>query len=419
MACLLGVGCAHPGLPSVLRSDWPESVRSALARGAYDEVEAGVRQLEASGQPVLASLVRVISAAQAHDPAAMRAALERPETQALRGDPTLRSALAQAIAGVLGLAAAAPDFQAICADPSAHPTDHQDACAGAALAALGPPASTSGDAGAELAFLPKLPIPIVIGALSGVEGAPLIIDTGAAGTALSKAFCESHHLPYLADKPQRSEDAGGAPVALWPMRLASLQVGGYLREGLPAVVIELPPNLKVGAILAPQRSFEGSLVELDFRQNRLRILREQRIEDWVKEVAEPVHQAALAWDGGNIFVRARIDDRLEGWMNFDSGAAGSILTLEAVERLGRTVDKSAASVSTSIEKHAAFPPFSAELQLGDGPADAVQLTPIERRPTVRALRPIGNLGVPWMRGRRIALAPDGRSIWYTAAHVGP
>ena len=68
-----------------------------------------------------------------------------------------------------------------------------------------------------------------------------------------------------------SHDAGGNEVPLFPAWINTLTAGDLRVENLQGVVIELPPNLRVGGIVAPQRAFAGALVEIDFRALKVRV----------------------------------------------------------------------------------------------------------------------------------------------------
>jgi predicted aspartyl protease len=364
--------------------------------------------------------IRVALAEHAHDRTAMQRLVQRPEVERLRRVPEERLHLATAVTRTLGLGAARADLDAVCADATVAPSSktHVDACSFAGLAGLagGREQALTGAASAELDLLPKLPLPIVMVSVDGLPPAPFIVDSGAAGLALSKSYCDAHGIRYLASAARVSRDAAGGDVPLYPAMLDTLDAGGLRVENVQSVVIALPPNLRVGGILGPHHAFAGALVELDLRADKLRVHRGEADDDWARGVGEPVHRAPLVWDDGNILVRATLDGRVTGLLNFDTGATGSIVTLEVARQLGHVVDRAQATESVSITRHASFPPFDALVQLADGGAEEASLTPIERRQPeadASAVERLGNVGVPWMRGRRIAISADGRTLLYT------
>ncbi len=420
LALVVVTGCAsHPaGTPAAAVA---EDAAAATKAGDFERARKIAEHLELRGEGAAALSIRIALADLTHDRQAMTALLHHPALSRLRNDVEARARLASALALTVGVTAAKADLEAVCAASSLPVGSRQrvDACSMAAVAdmAAGRERTFAGEENVELDFLPKVPIPIVMLAVNELPPAPFVIDTGAAGVALSKAYCDQHGIAYRRDAARITHDASGADIPIFPTWLDSLDAKGLRAVGVDAIVIELPPNLRVGGIVGPHRAFAGALVELDLRADKLRIRRSSAIDAWAKELAEPVRRAPLVWDDGNVFVRARLDDRLSGFMNFDTGAAGSVVPLETATALGRTIDRARATDSVSITRHASFPSFSATLAVGDETAVVREaLTPIERKGSDHTrIGPIGNVGITWMRGRRIAISPDGRTLAYTAA----
>lgn len=400
---------------------WPPGAKEAVARGDFDEASRNASRLEARGEQATALAIRVAIAAHAHDADAMRAALRHPGLTRLREQPSERARLGMALATTLGLGEARADLDAVCQSASLPPSSKErvDACSLAALGAVanGRTASFSGAPSVELDLLPKVPIPIVMLSVNGLPPEPFIIDTGAAGIALSKTYCDRVGIPYLKDAGRITHN-GGAEVPLFPAWIDRLDAKGMQVANLDAVVIALPPNLKIGGIVAPHRAFAGTLVELDLRGDKLRVRRDLSDDAWASALGEPAQRVPLTWDDGNMLVPTRLDDRVRGFFNFDTGAVESTVTLETATKLGHAVEQAQAVDSVSIARLRSFPPFDATIGLGQGAAESARLVPIE--PAERrsgndgsVLQRLGNIGIPWMKGRRLAISPNGRTLLYT------
>ena len=426
--CLpLAIGCAErpPVRPTARAEDAALSVPGlrALVRARGPEALAAEAELAvARGQKARALSLRVASAAFRHDVPGMVSLAGDPALAALRADAESRAWLGDVLATSLGLAAGRADLAAACgAAPGALSDETRaEACSRAAVAkaAEGTATRLGGARSATAPWFPKVPIPIVMMSLEGRPAEPFVVDTGAAGLALSKAYCDRVGIPYLSEA-RTTTDASGQGVRIQPVLVRRMSLGDLQVNDLEGVVIEFPPQLKVAGIVAPQQVFRGALVEIDGRANRLVVDRDRDLAAWKAEVAEPVQSTELVWEGGNVYVRANLDGKLSGFWNFDTGAAGSVIALSALERLGRTVERSAAEESLSIHRHASFPPFDGALAVGEGPAVGTPIVPIERRPDAQAmLDRVGNVGQSWMRGRRMALSPDGRTLAFTGA-TGP
>lgn len=397
--------------------DWPTELRAALRGADFAQISAEAEARTARGAALDALTLRAALAEHRHDVQAMQAVLDDPGIGALRASAGHRASLAFAVSGVLGPAAALEDLTATCSASTVAITadERSKACGRAALGRrLKDHPRTLEGADVELDILPKIAIPIVLLSVNGLPPEPFIVDTGAAGTVIAKAYADRAQIPYSAEYAEVSHDAAGGEVRVIPTMVSSLGGKDWSISNVEAVVIELPPNFKIGGIIAPHRAFAGALIELDQRAKKLRVHRTLTLDAWATGLGEPTFRSPLIWDGGNVFVYARLGEATAGFMNFDTGAAGSVITLETAKRLGQTIDLTKAVEAMSVTKHASYPAFEEKIAFGDDPGSTDALVPIERKPRSDALEPIGNVGESWLKGRRVAIAPDGRSIAFTA-----
>jgi hypothetical protein len=405
-----------PPPPPQAGPDLRAEAKGAIESANPDRALLVAARMEAAGDAAGAAKVRVAVAAQRHDAAALQAVLASPAARALRGDPTWRAKLATALAWTVGPAAAAEEDEAVCAGPALPPTSkaRRDACARAALAraARGQPRTFEGADEAAVDLLQGPPLPIVLASVNGLRPEPFIVDTGAATSVLSKAYCDRAGIPYLAEHAHPAEDAGASPVTLYPALVGSLALGGVTVKSWTAEVIALPENFKIGGILAPQDTLRGVVSELDMRARKLRIHRSQTIEQWAAALGEPASSFEPVWDTGNLYVHARVGDGVEGLLNFDTGAAGSLLHLGVAKKLGYVPTGEVKEGLSAGGKHRVFAPFEALLSVAGSAPVRARFVPVDRSPRAGIAR-MGNLGLPWLTGRRMAISPDGRRILFT------
>jgi predicted aspartyl protease len=352
--------------------------------------------------PSTEALGRINAAEWAHDAAAVRTLRAGPDAEALRADAAAKKRLADATRTTLGLWEAKGDY---------------DAADGYALLAqqFTGPTRFEGASSAELAMIPKVPIPVVMLSVNGKAPAAFIVDTGAAGLALNKGYCDRVGIPYLKDHPRTTHDGGGNPVEILPAYISTLSAQELTVRDLEAVVIDLPPNFQIGGIVSPQRVFAGALFELDLRDNKIRILRDVSGEQWAQQLGEPIEQTPLSWDDGNVFVHVKLDGTVEGAMIFDSGASQTVIMTPIAEKLGHKIDPAKAIDSMSVTKHAAYPDVDVEVTVAGGTPFKDKVAPIEHKAYAHLVEhPIGNVGMSWMKGRKLAFTPDGRTLLYTA-----
>jgi predicted aspartyl protease len=353
-------------------------------------------------RPPTEALILVNLAEQKHDAAAMRALRSSDDAKALRADAAAKKRLADATRTTLGLWEAKGDY------------NEGDGFAELAKQLTGP-TRLEGASSAELPLLAKVPIPVVMLSVDGKPPAAFIVDTGAAGLALNKAYCDRVGIPYLKDHPRTTHDGGGNLVTIFPAYVSSLSAQELAARDVEAVVIDLPPNFQIGGILSPQRVFGGALFELDFRDQKIRIQRDVTPEQWSATLGEAVERTPLTWDDGNVFVRVKLDQKVEGYMIFDSGASQTVVMTPVAEQLGHPIDPAKAIDSLSVTHHAAYPDITVEVTVEGGPPFKDTVAPIEHKAYPHLFDPpLGNVGMSWMKGRRLALTPDGRTLLYTA-----
>ena len=167
--------------------------------------------------------------------------------------------------------------QRACAIAESAPDDEQlrfqarEACAGARLAAAaeGLDVCTAGcDATHELPILLAGNSPVVQASINGSDPTPFILDSGASGTLITRAFAEAHGIEAVEGTTYRV----GSPGGLLEASLAHVivQVGELRVEKVPALILDLPVEF-VGGIISPQATWRGLVTELDFRDLVVRV----------------------------------------------------------------------------------------------------------------------------------------------------
>ncbi|MBI3950748.1 MAG: aspartyl protease family protein [Acidobacteria bacterium] len=395
-----------------------------LSAGHFDQAARDVAELEALGDVRGALLGQLVLATRWHDGEQVRAIAASPQAALLRQEPELHAMLARALYWTNGIEMAAAELQAVCASEGLPAEDkaRREICALAELARLVSgkrlwEVEATGEGSVEL--LKEQALPIFLASVNGLPAQYFILDTGAPTSVLAKAYCDRVGIPYLAAHTHVTRDGAGNEVTLYPTLVDRVQVGGVAVRNWTANVIELPPNFRIGGILSPLDTFRNVSTELDMREWKFRIYAGLSIEDWVTQVDEPVHSTPLVWDDGNVFVRASANGRINGWFLFDTGAGANIVSPEVGQflreaRLPENAIKSATAGGTTL----VFKGFDGELAVGDSAPIKSNFMIKDRRPDPDAIAPLissGYIGIPWLLGRRLLLAPGGRQILFTEA----
>ncbi len=228
-------------------------------------------------------------------------------------------------------------------------------------------------------------------------------------------------LSYRTDVADRASDAAGKPVVLYPTVLSAVQWGGIEIETVPAHVLELPENFKVGGILAPQDALRGTGFEIDGPNRALRTLTEQTAEAWMKGLAGRTHQTSLHWNGGNFFVDAQAADMPSLTFLLDSGAGGNGVCEEALLKHGKSVAGGLEGNSaTAAGSHRVRTGIKGAIAVGSGSSETGELflAPCPRDDE-DSIEKAGYVGAPWFWSRRVFFPIDRRSIAFTEAVSSP
>ncbi|UYY56989.1 retropepsin-like aspartic protease [Sphingomonas sp. S2-65] len=251
-------------------------------------------------------------------------------------------------------------------------------------------------------FLFDQPIPIVEAEVDGKRGY-FIVDTGAPHSALSRGWCERSGIRFAPGVAHSVEDGSGREIAATTVRIGSLQAGAAARD-VPAILFDFPPGLDVAGILSPLDAFPGAVVTLDYAARRLMI----------GEDAPAQPGVALYWEGEVPLVHARIagDD---AFLLLDSGAGGELLCEHYAQRFasGPLRDATTANAAgvIAIRTGLALP-----LAIGGEAARACSFAIKPCATTGSDTSLIGRdgfVGGGWMAGRRITIAADRLSFWFT------
>ncbi len=394
-------------------------LQAELSAGRLDEAEEILAALEKSSADRDAALGRLVLAIRRHDRDALERLAASNRADFLRREPKLHLLLARALRHTLGLAAAAPELESLCANHtlSRRSRIRQEACALAHLARLGQASqSVEFPPVAEAIFEIKQGLPIVQASLNRLKPQYFILDTGAPSSILNRSFCERAGIA-CPEKPARTvRDAGGNRLGLTPLCIERLQLGSLSIRNWRVEAATLSANFKVAGILSPFDAFRGYGFELDFKSRALRVYTDSALTVKQAQAADKPFQAVgLVWDGGKCFVMASVNRRAQGWFLLDSGAAGNLITPE----VARTVEN-----SFSLEQRLRSPVAAGRMEVFQGFAGTLAVEGADEMQTdftivkmphdpddIIPLKQHGVIGVPWMEGRRIFFPPDGHQLY--------
>jgi hypothetical protein len=363
--------------------------------------------------------VEVKEAARVRDLARLKSIQPNPTD-----DPKLWAELARALYWTGGVAEAKAALSAACSDNRLPLDSPERARACAVLAfddlAAGKPMNHVTASGQGV-FLDKQKLFIAMIAVNGNPPEPFIVDTGAPMMVISKRYADRVKIAYRTDVADRSSDAAGKPVVLSPTVLTSLKWGGIEIETVPAYVLELPENFKVGGILAPQDVLRGTPFEIDGPGRALRSLPEQTSEAWMKGISGRTHQAPLHWNGGNFFVDAQGADLPSLTFLLDSGAGGNGVCEEALQKHGKSLDGGVEGNSaTAAGSHRVRAGITGAIAVAsDSPQTGELFVAPCPRDDEDSIEKAGYVGAPWFWSRRVFFPIDRRSIAFTEAAPAP
>lgn len=398
----------------------PSKLLAELSAGDFEEAERTIAEFTRLGDRRHALLGELLLAARHHDAKRLEAVANSSQVHLLREVPRFHASLALALYWTVDVRRAAGELAAVCASAALPPDDVAlaKACALAAQARLigdKPLWEVEGPAEGSVDFLQGKSIPIILASVNGLKPEYFIVDTGAATSVLSKAYCDRAAISYLADHPMVSRDGGGNEVRLYPAVVDRLEVGGIVVRNFTAHVIDLPPNFKIGGILSPQDTFRTLSAELDMRKNQLRLHRSSA-EAWKAAAGEPTHSTPLFWDDGNVLVKASVEGSVAKYFLFDTGAGANFISLDLAQALGKSPPKDGLETATAGGSAKVFQGFEANFAVGESPPVRTQLMMKDRSVNPHDIAPLatsGYVGTPWMSGRRLFLPAGGRSLLFT------
>lgn len=332
------------------------------------------------------------------------AALERFTTD----DAALRAELSRALFWVGGLTKARPTLDAVCSDARLEETstERSGACAlrelDVLVAGRAPNELKKGGAGP---LLDKQKLLIAMVSVNGLPAEPFIVDTGAPMTVLSKRYADRTKLPYRGELGETSHDAAGNEVTLHPLVLDTMTWGELELATVPAWVLELPENFKVGGILAPQDVLRGTAFELDGPARALRT---------GTQPPATALRTALHWSGGNFYVEARASGVGPLPFLFDSGAGANGVCEAHAQGLDGGVAASSTTAAGSVGVRTGI---AGTFAVGDEPDAPAQLfvTPCVEESKVGAIQRAGYVGAPWFYAHRTFFPVDRRAVAFVAA----
>jgi predicted aspartyl protease len=411
LGVLCCVACTRPPAPSTPLL--PDELLEALRQGEFPRAANVAQRLRQAGALSETVVGEAVLAERAHDRALLPDLAQAP-------DPRARLSIVHALYSIGGLQQAASHLEETCAHglPAAVQALHCVLQEQAHLA-RGQELYVSEAGEVSAALLPGAPVPLVTAGIDDHEPAVFIIDTGAAASVLSRSYCDREGIAYSTRVIRTAVDSAGRAVSLYPAVVDRVQIGGLVVRNVPLFVMDFPPQLSIAGIIQPLDTWRSYSVELDGPAQLIRISRTTDLDAWKRSVGQPVYASPLIWVGTNVFVQARVAEQA-GWFLLDSGASDNSLTAEFSRRIGKEPDGDLAAESvTAAGRNQDRGRLTAAVSLGGSPArdatfsvrhgspvDPEVLIPLERA---------GALGNDWLRGRRVLLAADGRSIQFNDA----
>jgi hypothetical protein len=363
--------------------------------------------------PAVPVLVQVYAAEEKHD---LDGLLRL--RQAAASDPKAAAELAVAIYWVANVAEAKEDLASACRDERL-PADSSErirACATLRFNDLAPGQSFNHlRSGGQGPLLEKVGLLLAMVSVNGLPPEPFIVDTGAPTTVISRRFADRVKLAYPTDIAAQSHDGAGIAVKLFPAVLSSLKWGEIEVENVPAHVLELPENFKIGGILSPQDMLRGMAFEVDGPGHQVRTLDTQQAAAWAAGAGHPVHEVPLRWAGGNLLVDSRANELVSLPFLLDSGAGHSGLCEEALRAQGASLDGGVEASSATAAGHSQVRSgISGTLRVGDEPAHPTSLFVTACPGDGSAqLSKSGYVGRTWFSERRVYFPSDRRRLLFT------
>lgn len=246
--------------------------------------------------------------------------------------------------------------------------------------------------------------PLIEATIDGRGPYTFLLDTGARGSVISKAFADSFGLRVVGQARVGSPVAGGTPREASLIEIDRMAVGGAQLEKISAVAMDLS-TVGLGAggsspvgVLSPAM-FAGALVTLDFAGHRL-VLRRGALP-------APDGRDVFGWDSTARLPQVPVD--LPGGrqdVHVDTGSpAGLSLPSSWAARLPLAAKPESAGVARTIDH--TFVRRKARL---NGTVSIGRHTFANPELTFADEIVVGSVGMEWLRRFRLTLDPASRRI---------
>jgi len=227
---------------------------------------------------------------------------------------------------------------------------------------------------ARIPFVVEDPLPLIVVEVNGRKGL-FIVDTGAGATTLDPDFAAEVGVTLTA--AGSGIFAGGLRATVQRGTAATVQAGGVtMRDvevmGLPTRQVPFFGERKPDGVIGV-RFFTHFLTTFDYVNGAL-ILRPRSDSAAFERAAGP-DSVPMLWVGDHfLFVRGRINDGPEGWLNVDTGLAGAGLmpSKDAVADSHITLDEAHAGEGMGGGGMVRVVPFTAAVTVGGRRIDGVQ-----------------------------------------------
>jgi predicted aspartyl protease len=394
-------------------------IREILGTGSLKAVEEKITSFEQTGDRAVATILRIMSAAQRRDAAVVDALTKSDDAKSIRQDPILQCALILSLYWGRDLAATFSELEKFRADdaelPDSWVRDIRQLKAfkkeiGERRHSVDLPTTS------EVPFASGQSLLVIQASLNNLPPAFFIVDTGAPTTVLSAEYAREAGIKFDETNYKESQDGSGSKIKLYPAVLEELAVGSAVARNCPVHVMELSKRLGVKGIISPFDSFRGSFTEFDMRASVLRIRPPHSLSQWLNEVEAPTWSEEVLWNEGSPSVRVELLKEHQSFFLIDSGAGANLLCAEFCRQVGLDFGEPHAESTTAAGQTTIYRGHFANLSVGGSSERLTEFLVKHCEETTDKLFPSmfdGYLGVPWFKGRRVAFSADGRFFYFT------
>lgn len=213
------------------------------------------------------------------------------------------------------------------------------------------------------------PLPVVKVVLNGTREAYFLLDTGAPTIVLDATLAEQ--LGAVNRRAGSGVFAGGRRAQVGSVDLKSVSIGGARLENVRAAVLPMagaphPDGMKIEGLVGTG-FFYAYLTTIDYSHHQLVLAPKSESARFEKTARDRGAAIARLWYAPShfLFVRARVNRKLDGLFNVDTGGAGVGVQLSAarIADAGVVLERDKAQTVTGGGGEATIVPFKTTVEL--------------------------------------------------------